>query len=864
MHFSNRRGLGWRSWAALRWFFPSAILFLAISVSAADIENARKAFRAGKYQEVIEVAEEEVKDRFSDEEWRHFLIESLLNTGKYSEALEATRTALRRYSWSYRLRLLAYDVHVQNGEKEQAAAILDEINSMAGMRRRGGFQDVASIVALGRAALLLGADPKQVLDNFFDRAKKLDAKNRDVYLASGNLALEKQDAPLAEKMFSEGLKHYAEDADFHYGLARAYASGDRGAMMEELEAALEANPNHVPSHLLLVDHLIDAENYAEAKENLQKALKVNPWHPEAHAYLAILAHLNNDPKAEGAAREEALKFWASNPRVDHLIGRKLSQKYRFAEGAACQRKSLSLDADYLPAQVQLAQDLLRLGDEAEGWKLVKQVHDKDGYDVVAYNLVNLHDTIDEFATLTNENFVLRMSKHEADVYGQAALDLLQRAKTALCQKYGVELDRPTIVEIFPNQKDFGVRTFGMPHNPGFLGVCFGPVVTANSPASQGGSPANWQAVLWHEFCHVVTLQMTRNKMPRWLSEGISVYEELRENPIWGQSMTPEYREMILGDDFTPLSKLSSAFLTPESDLHLQFAYYESMLAVEFVVERFGIDPLRHVLTDLSKGIEINTALATHTVEMEKLEEDFETFARAKAKKLAPELDWEKPDQEALAQKDWAEKNTNNFYALTFQATKLFREKKLQEAKQPLQRMIDLFPQHVGKGSPYPLLAEIHRSLNETNQEKQVLEKLVALDADAAESLLRLMELHAAEKEWPEVAANAVRLLAINPLIPPPHRFQAQASEELAQTDAAIEAYRKLLLLDPPDPAETHYRLARLLFQKGNPDAKRHVLKALEEAPRFRDALQLLLDIHRASKDETRITLPEWRVAGAAQ
>ena len=40
------------------------------------------------------------------------------------------------------------------------------------------------------------------------------------------------------------------------------------------------------------------------------------------------------------------------------------------------------------------------------------------------------------------------------------------------------------MEIFAEQKDFGVRTFGMPDNPGFLGVCFGCVITANSPASQ--------------------------------------------------------------------------------------------------------------------------------------------------------------------------------------------------------------------------------------------------------------------------------------------------------------------------------------------------------------------------------------------
>jgi hypothetical protein len=52
----------------------------------------------------------------------------------------------------------------------------------------------------------------------------------------------------------------------------------------------------------------------------------------------------------------------------------------------------------------------------------------------------------------------------------------------------------------------------------------------------------------------------------------------------------------------------------------------------------------------------------------------------------------------------------------------------------------------------------------------------------------------------------------------------------------------MLLLDPPDPAEVHFRLARLLRKAGDPAAKRHVLQALEEAPRFRDAHRLLLEI----------------------
>ena len=41
---------------------------------------------------------------------------------------------------------------------------------------------------------------------------------------------------------------------------------------------------------------------------------------------------------------EALAAWKSDPEVDHLIGRKLSQKYRFNEGQSYQRQSRRTEA----------------------------------------------------------------------------------------------------------------------------------------------------------------------------------------------------------------------------------------------------------------------------------------------------------------------------------------------------------------------------------------------------------------------------------------------------------------------------------------------------------------------------------------
>ena len=182
-----------------------------------------------------------------------------------------------------------------------------------------------------------------VLERLFGPAQKADPKLRELYLARGELALDKNDFALAAKTFAEALKKFPDDADLLCGLARAYAPSARGKMLDLMETALEKNENHVPSLLLLANHLIDAEEYAEADAMLARALKVNPWHPEAWAYRAVLAHLRNDPAGETEARENGAEVLADNPSVDHLIGMKFSQKYRFAEGATCQRQALAFD-----------------------------------------------------------------------------------------------------------------------------------------------------------------------------------------------------------------------------------------------------------------------------------------------------------------------------------------------------------------------------------------------------------------------------------------------------------------------------------------------------------------------------------------
>ena len=858
----------------------AAWLLLPAGLALGDgSDEARKLFLAGEYDACVAACEKGLADDSRAEDGKLLQAQALLALGRYPEAEGVISNGLAQAENSLRLRELGVETARRTGDLTLMRARIQEINQLAASRM-WAYRDPPNLVALARIALFLNVDPKTVLERLLLPARQADPQLRDAWLASGQLALDKHDYALAAKTFGEAQKLFPDDADVWCGLAQAYQPNARGKALELLESALKKNKNHVPSLLGLADHLIDAEEYAEADRMLDRALKVNPWQPRAWAYRAVLAHLRNDATGETDARQKGLKFWKTNPEVDHLIGRKLSQNYRFAEGSARQRQALTFEPEYLPARSQLAEDLLRLGEEAEGWKMAEAVHQQDGYDVTAYNLVTLSGTMRKFQVITNEDFVLHLSPREAALYGDRALALLGRAKTSLTAKYGITLNRPTIVEIFPEQKDFAVRTFGMPGNPGFLGVCFGRVITANSPASQGANPANWEAVLWHEFTHVVTLQLTRNKMPRWLSEGISVHEELQANPAWGQTIKPRYRDMVLGDDLTPVSQLSSAFLSPKSDLHLQFAYYESSLVVEYLVGKFGFEKLKAILRDLREGRDINEAIAQHTAPMPQIEKDFVAFAKAKAEALGPGLDWDRPGPGETSVRQVGRGRTNptvplstnrlakpqpeqatrppgqpNYWSLLEQAANLGSEKKWEAAKAPLKTLTALYPDQSGPGNAYALLAAVHRGLDETSEERAALEQWAARDASALDAYLRLMELAEAAKDWKATAQNANRFLAVNPLLPQPYRHLARASEELGDATQAIAALQHLILLDPQDPADIHFRLASLLRQRNDPAAKRHVLQALEEAPRFREAHRLLLELAQADSNGTNSSAP---------
>src|SRR5437588_2301708 len=264
------RGLPW-----LRMLLLFLCLVCCVTASAADLKEAQTKFQTGDYAGCIKLAEAAVHDQDSGEDWPLLLSQALLATGKYPEALTVITNALMQDRWNIRLCWQAREVFQSNGQPDLAGQMVEKILQLVSAQPRD-YRDARSLVVFGEAALLKGADPKRVLDSLFNVAQKAEPALRDVYLASGNLALEKQDFALAAKRFEEGLKQVPDDPDLEYGVAQAYAPSDAGLMSAALERALGRNSNHVGCLLLLLDHGIDAEEYVEVGKLLDRVMAINP------------------------------------------------------------------------------------------------------------------------------------------------------------------------------------------------------------------------------------------------------------------------------------------------------------------------------------------------------------------------------------------------------------------------------------------------------------------------------------------------------------------------------------------------------------------------------------------------------------
>jgi tetratricopeptide (TPR) repeat protein len=165
----------------------------------------------------------------------------------------------------------------------------------------------------------------------------------------------------------------------------------------------------------------------------------------------------------------------------------------------------------------------------------------------------------------------------------------------------------------------------------------------------------------------------------------------------------------------------------------------------------------------------------------------------------------------------------------------------------LERAKQLFPDFAGASSPYAQLARIYLAQGDTEAAAAELRTLTARNAGDYRALVDLATLEDRLGN-PSGTADALdKAILAYPMEIEPHRRLAELAEAAADWSRAIRERRAVVALRPVNRPEALYRLARAHFGAGQvEDARRAVLQALELAPEFEAAQDLLLEIHDAT------------------
>ncbi|HVZ74253.1 MAG TPA: tetratricopeptide repeat protein [Polyangia bacterium] len=561
-----------------------------------------------------------------------------LRTGDYEGALRIA-TAAKRAPAADRLDLLAARARVALGRYAEARAGLeatlatspDDLPARDALMRllalvgdrtalapllarsyddwnagRVDRKNAAALVAIATAARLDGnwKDANETLRD----AVRADARATAANLDWGWMFLEKHAADEAEASFRAVLAVDADEPDAHVGLARALLDRryDVAAARAELARALAINPRHPGALALRAELALDREDRAAAAADVAALRATNPVDPGAARVAAAAAMLGDDEATFRRERDADLAAHVGDADLFAFVAEVLVRQRRYDEAGAVAEAGAALDPTCARCLSAEATTLLRLGDEARGLEALRRAWKLDPYDARTFNLLDLYEKVipARYVTLATAHLRFRVEPATRAAIEEVVGPFLEETYARDVARYGFEPKGPITFELYGDPSHFAIRTVGLP-TIGVSAVCFGRVITSQAPTNHA---FNWGMVLAHELAHVFAIELSRSRVPRWFTEGLSEVETMRQRPEWARHDDVALWGAARRGELHPLASLSDAFLDARDADAAVAAYAQAALAVDFFERRFGFAKIRAALVAFGRGAREGAAL----------------------------------------------------------------------------------------------------------------------------------------------------------------------------------------------------------------------------------------------------------------
>jgi Tfp pilus assembly protein PilF len=413
-----------------------------------------------------------------------------------------------------------------------------------------------------------------------------------------------------EKDINKVLADHGDDEEALLALYRIRSANqvlDAAKTERFLDRVIERNERCVEAIVLRAANILDDRRYRDAARMLDVALGIDANNRLALCHRAAAAWLLHQPEDYAAFRTRALEGDPGWPEPDRILGDHLVSLYRFADALPFYTAANLAAPDDVPTIHGMAKALVYTGEGRKAKELLERSKALEAglNNPWRHNALAVQELLDtEYTVVEHGDFVVQMHRADVEVLSAYLLPIQVDAAEVLGAKYSYRPANKTKIEVLHTWDDFSVRTIGF---RGFtaLGACFGRLITLVSPVDTDLRKQDfmWEATAWHEYTHVLTLGLSNHRVPRWLTEGFSVYEERVRDPSWERGMDRELLDAFTNQDIPPVHLLNRLFRGPR----ILFGYYQGGLIVELIAKQYGFDKALDLLRAFGEDLDTEEA-----------------------------------------------------------------------------------------------------------------------------------------------------------------------------------------------------------------------------------------------------------------
>lgn len=320
-------------------------------------------------------------------------------------------------------------------------------------------------------------------------------------------------------------------------------------------------------YLVAAKHEFEKGNLSQARTHFEAALRFAPDNPTILNYYVALLLRSGNPSGALHSAEHAVRVAPNSPDTLAMLGYAQFAADHTPEAIRSWKRSLALRPDS-----NLQQHLEKAEREASA------------------------ET--DFSQRESSHFVLHYEgKQTSEAFRHQLVSVLESEYDDLVRALGVAPRDSISVFLYTEQAFFDVTqspSWAGAVNDGKLRIPIQGVTSVTPELAR---------VLKHELTHSFVNQLSGGRCPQWLNEGMAQAMEPKSLSSHGRLLA----QLFHADREIPLNALEGSFMN-FSGVQAIVAYDESLAAVQYIDDTYGMSDLQRILQRLGQGSSTEAAL----------------------------------------------------------------------------------------------------------------------------------------------------------------------------------------------------------------------------------------------------------------